>query len=503
MSAERKGTPKKSASRRWAPLVAGLLVPLAAFLLYLDTLAPTILPYDSGTLQTRAYVLGIGHPTGYPTFIMLGHLFTYLPFGDVAYRVNLSSAAYAASAALFAYLAGLRLVPDRRTLGGVLSAATGAMAFAVGPTLWSQAVITEVYTLNILFVAATVWALLLWRDSGRERHLLLAALLAGLAVTAHATSGLLLPSALLFILATRPRTLLRPALLARSVGAGLLGLLPYLYLPVRASMDPPMNYGDASTLGGLLFILGGGNFRGQMFAFGPTELPERLGLYRDLLTDQFSPFLLLAAAVGLIALVPRDRAALVLLGALGLGSLAYALEYDIPDIEAYFLPSYLVVALLVAAGLGYAVAAVGGLVARQSPEHAPFAESVILVPALLALALLVPKTHAAVDQSDNLASREIVESVVRETERDATVLGGYNLAATQYMQYVEGRRTDLLLVTANENQLVERTRAALEMGPAYLIQTEPRYTRTLQESGYGLEPLGDSLYRIGPSEGRP
>lgn len=499
MNAKRKGMPKNPAPRRWTPLAASLLVPLAAFLLYLDTLAPTVLPYDSGTLQTRAYVLGIGHPTGYPTFIMLGHLFTYLPFGDVAYRVNLSSAAYAAGAGLFAYLGGLRLVPNRRTWGGVLSAATGALAFAVGPTLWSQAVITEVYTLNILFVAATVWALLLWRGSGQDRHLLLAALLAGLAVTAHATSGLLLPSALLFILAARPRTLLRPALLAKAVGAGLLGLAPYLYLPIRASMNPPMNYGDASTAEGLLFILGGGNFRSQMFAFGPSELPERLALYRDLLNDQFSPFLLLAAAVGLIALVLRDRAALVLLGTLGLGSLAYALEYDIPDIEAYFLPSYLVAALLVAAGLGYAVAAIGGLVARRSPDHEHWEVPVILAPALLALALVVPETRAAADQSDNLASREVIESVVQETERDATILGGYNLAATQYMQYVEGRRTDLLLVTANENQLIERTRAALETGPTYLIQTEPRYIRRLEASGYSLEPLGESLYRIEPS----
>ena len=73
--------------------LAAFLVPL---LLYLDTLAPTVLTYDSGMLQTKAYTLGIGHPTGYPTFILLGKLFTYLPFGDVAYRVNLSSAVYAA-----------------------------------------------------------------------------------------------------------------------------------------------------------------------------------------------------------------------------------------------------------------------------------------------------------------------------------------------------------------------------------------------------------------------
>ncbi|MDQ3856168.1 MAG: DUF2723 domain-containing protein, partial [Chloroflexota bacterium] len=79
--------------------IVGLVVGASVFLLYLSTLAPTVLDRDPGRFQARAYVLGIGHPTGYPTYIMLGKLFTYLPVGDVAFRVNLSSAVYGAAAA--------------------------------------------------------------------------------------------------------------------------------------------------------------------------------------------------------------------------------------------------------------------------------------------------------------------------------------------------------------------------------------------------------------------
>jgi len=485
---------------RWLAVAAGLLVPALALILYVGTLAPTVLQYDSGTLQAKAYVLGIGHPTGYPTFILLGHLFTYLPFGDPAYRVNLSSATYAALSALLVYLAALRLVPGRRTLGGILAAATGALAFAFGPTLWSQAAITEVYTLNALFLAVTVYLLLLWRDGGRERHLLLAALFGGLAVTAHATSGLLLPSALAFVLLARPRTLRRPALLAKVVGAGLLGLLPYLYLPIRASMDPPMNYGEADTLRGFFFLLSGGNFRGQMFQFGPAELPERVDLYLDLLTDQFPLPLLLAAAVGLVVVLLRDRAALALLGVLALGTVAYALEYDIPDLAAYFIPSYLVAALLLSVGLGYVATAVGGLAERlaggSAPELAPLAAAVVLAPALLALALAVPGVRAEVDQSGNLDSRRLVEQTVRETERGATVVAGRDIAALQYMQSVERRRRDLRLSNANDAQLLDRTRAALARGTCYVVTRSPTQKRELREAGYDLEPVGEGLYRV-------
>ena len=83
--------------------------------LYAGTLAPTVLPYgapdtlDSPMLQAEVSVLGIGHPTGYPTYMMLTHLFTYLPIGDPASAINLASTVYGAAAVLVVYLAGLEL----------------------------------------------------------------------------------------------------------------------------------------------------------------------------------------------------------------------------------------------------------------------------------------------------------------------------------------------------------------------------------------------------------
>src|ERR671912_853464 len=107
-------------SDRTSPLRRGAALPgvaVAAFvrILYARTLAPTVLRYggadtlDSAMLQAGVSVLCIGHPTGYPTYMMLTHLFTYLPVGDPAYRVNLASAVYGVAAVLLMYLAGLRL----------------------------------------------------------------------------------------------------------------------------------------------------------------------------------------------------------------------------------------------------------------------------------------------------------------------------------------------------------------------------------------------------------
>ena len=106
---------RKKRHRKVGPALVGAGVSLFVFVLYLRTLAPTVLPYDSpalldvAMLQMQVCVLGITHPTGYPTYLMLSHLFTYLPLGDCAYRVNLASAAYAALAVLAVYAAGLLL----------------------------------------------------------------------------------------------------------------------------------------------------------------------------------------------------------------------------------------------------------------------------------------------------------------------------------------------------------------------------------------------------------
>ena len=142
-------------------LLGVLSVVLISFLIYLKTLAPTVLYYhptafpDSVVLQIQAIVLGIPHTTGYPTWVMLTHLFTYLPFGDLVYRTNLSSAVYASAAVLLVYLLCLRLT--RRAVPSCVA----ALLFGLSRDFWSQAVITEVYTLNALFVALAIFLFLL------------------------------------------------------------------------------------------------------------------------------------------------------------------------------------------------------------------------------------------------------------------------------------------------------------------------------------------------------
>jgi len=131
------------------------------FALYLRTLLPSVGVADTFEFQVVVPLLRVAHPTGYPLYVLLGKLFTLLPLGNVAWRVNLASAVFATAAVLVLYAIILRLT------GRWLPALLAALALAFSFTFWSQAIVAEVYALHNLLVAIILW-LLLGRPEARR-----------------------------------------------------------------------------------------------------------------------------------------------------------------------------------------------------------------------------------------------------------------------------------------------------------------------------------------------
>jgi hypothetical protein len=517
---------RKKRYRKIGTVLAGVGVALFVLVLYLRTLAPTVLYLesplllDAAMLQMQVCVLGITHPTGYPTYLIMSHLFTYLPFGDCAYRVNLASAVYAALAVLVVFAAGYLL--SRR----VAAAAAAALAFGVGGTLWSQAVIAEVYTLNALLVALTLLVLLLWRERRRDRYLLLCAFLVGLSMTNHLTSGLLLPASFLFVALVDWRKLVDARLALKGVGLFLLGLTPYLYLPIRAAMDPPFGSQNPTSLEGFWRIISGGNLRSGFFAFGPAELPERIIFYAAQLLSTFNWWLLAAGVVGLVTILTRDRAVALLLGFLFSGWLLFAIENNIPDIHLYFIPTYLVLALTMAVGLGLLLAEAEDLLARfpRIPKGAVLG---VLSVALLLLPLPgAGSAYARSDMSEDYRGREILEDVAENAKPNATIL--HHRSNLWYMVLVEKRRQDLTLVdpfyhnknisyadivwpadadlaTANRRYGTDdftgiaAAKKAAQKGPVYIFDRDDTYRSSFQEAGFRTAHVEGVLYELIPT----
>ena len=81
-------------SPRWFDLV----LVAGVFALYLLTLGTHVGRADTFEFQVVMPQLGIAHPTGYPLFILIGKVFSLLPLGSMAFRVNLLSAIFATAA---------------------------------------------------------------------------------------------------------------------------------------------------------------------------------------------------------------------------------------------------------------------------------------------------------------------------------------------------------------------------------------------------------------------
>ncbi len=120
------------------------------------TLMPGLGFWDTGEFQALGPVLGIAHPTGYPSYVLLLWLASVLlqPFGDPALRANLLSAVLVSGASALVAVAVIQVT--RRSAIGVVA---GAL-LAVAPIAWQNAVRADPHGLH-LFLAALLLVLLL------------------------------------------------------------------------------------------------------------------------------------------------------------------------------------------------------------------------------------------------------------------------------------------------------------------------------------------------------
>src|SRR5204863_6269538 len=128
------------------PLVAAVI----ALAVYVRTMFPGLgAGVDSAKFQYIGSVLGTAHPPGYPLYIGVSYLFSKLPIGTLAYRMNLLSAVCGAITCGLVYAIVRRLGPGR------IVAAAIALAMAFGRDMWAESLGAEVYTLAALLTALT------------------------------------------------------------------------------------------------------------------------------------------------------------------------------------------------------------------------------------------------------------------------------------------------------------------------------------------------------------
>ena len=185
--------------------VTAALVFAVATIVYLMTMAPTMSFWDCGEFIACTYIGGVPHPPGSPLFLILGHIFSFLPFGDHGWRINLISVFASGFTVMLTYLIIVHLVMEwkgeLKTKSdwylAIFSGVIGALTFAFTHSFWFNAVEAEVYASSMLFTALVIWLILVWAtkadEPGNERYLLLIAYLIGLAIGVHLLNLLAIP----------------------------------------------------------------------------------------------------------------------------------------------------------------------------------------------------------------------------------------------------------------------------------------------------------------------
>ena len=253
-----------------APLAGGAVLFLSVFGLYLSTLAPTVTFWDSGELIAAAYSLGVPHQPGYPLYCILGRSFSFIPFGNIAYRANLLSAVLAATTVYVVYATLLSIF--RRQDGGAGKAGlsdavlAGSLASLVAVTrlYWSEAVVAEVYAGAALFVALSIYMYVLSLEGtlSPARYVALSGLLFGLGVVNHMSHVLYLPALLITwgIVRGADTGGEKPPGIAAGVFFMLLGMSAYLYLPLRSAAGPALDIGHPGTWANFAWVVKWGGY---------------------------------------------------------------------------------------------------------------------------------------------------------------------------------------------------------------------------------------------------
>jgi hypothetical protein len=498
-------------------ILIALLAGIAALALYVRTLAPSLLWGDSAEFQTLSYTLGMTHPSGYMTQIMFGKLFTYIPVGNIAYRVNLMSAFFGALAVAATYL-------NVRLLGGwSIPALSAAILLTLTEGFWWRALLAESYA-PAAGMLATIWLLvLLWRTTRKWAFLFLAGLAGGLSLGIHSTVVLTSPSVLAFMALTARR---REDWFAAAGGALLGAALTFGFFLYLDHNNPPSSIYNTvyrtnlsafglqpeefdTPLKRFFAIFPANHFWSYYFSASATEILRRLGEYVSFF-PWWAMLLILFGAVTLL----REKLAeglYPLIAFLLIWGFAVTVSFSV------YREFYVPVAVIASVWFGIGASKLMSLLYRL-PTRSPALTRTVqyifmlllvvlplgharrdLVPAIISgYPLFVRRDHIypifARDKAINDARK-----VTNRVEENAIVFADWDkLYSYVYTAHIEDGRTDISFHEAwstEEEKLADSAIAYIDQN----LDTRPIYF-TIKMPGltdlYRVEEISDTLYRV-------
>ncbi len=431
----------------------------------------TISWYDSGEFGAVAWRLSISHAPGHPLHAITTHLSELLPFGDLAFRANLSSAIALVASGVFwcHFFLDIQKRDATPKLGQGLIAVFCALFYLLLPAIFVQGIRAEVYALQNLLNAAILCVAWKYFESRDRRLWVCLGFLFGLAGANHTFVAVsLLPVALVAMIAAWPG--IKSVIF--SIISGIFGLCLYAYLPIRATHGGEIGFGAPQTLREVLWHISGFEWLAEK---AHLSQPGDLGFY---LFSQFgvvvSAILMVLIAIALIRAVHEIRQSKIA-AVVGV-SICVVLLVSIlnrqridelnPDIGGYMAPALAALVTLACVG--------ANTIYETIQNHSRIFS--LAAPALIAVcvALAVPR----VDPGNRLESTT-ADRFARALFAEAPMEGGLVFSdyqsyfTTQALRAFEGTRPDVALVF--------RGRRNEPWHKARLMTQSPKYAQALTD----------------------
>jgi len=417
------------------------------FLVYLRTLAPGVYGFDSAELATGVYTQGIIHPTGYPLYLLIGKLFTFIPVRDIAYRLNLMSAFFGAMTVVMLFYV-INLVINNRGIAWI-----SAAIFGFSNYFWQMSLVAEVYTLHTALLAINLAIILYWDKTGNKHALILFSFLFGLSLTNHMSGILFAPGFAWIIARSRWWSWRNWQRILKMFLVFLLGLSIYLYLPLRAQSNTPLNYVstyyniDISSISGLLWLISGQAYRFFSFGYSLLELPQELIKFSAFLWRNFLGVGVILGLFGLVRLFKRNFNITLGLFMSFIATAVFYSNYRVMDKDTMFLAAYLIWAIFLSEGLQFFEKWFREKISVNLPNRYKYTGLVLLLLVFLPGLLL---NWQWVDMSKADSYSKFAQGIFIEAEHDALIIAPWSQAVVlEYGQIVNSQRPDIKLINSS------------------------------------------------------
>ncbi|MCX7797667.1 MAG: DUF2723 domain-containing protein [Melioribacter sp.] len=448
--------------KKYYPELIGILV----FVLYLFTLAPSVIQIDSGELAAVQSTLGIAHPTGYPLFTLIGFIFLKIPFPfSKIYQANMLAAIWCALSIVFfvktisivfdnlSFFSSSTLKSSKKQLSEARSNIRNVVLFvsifsgfflAFSKTFWFQSTSVEVYSLQVfLFNLIIYLSIKAYLNNGTVRWVYVGIVLA-LGFSNHMTTIFIVPLVVILFFDKEKfnKVALKKFLIMLAITFSII-LIIYSYLPIRAFTNPEINWGNPNNLENFLRHVSGKQY--QLWFFSSFKAAEKqLSYYLKNLPSEFGYVGLIVIIFGIINCYRKCNKIFYLLLITFLFSLFYSINYDIVDIDSYFLLTYIILSFFAAFGIKFFL---------ERLKKVMLSIPIILLIIFVVFVINYPKAN----QSDVYTFEDYTRAILSSVEPESIILTyqwDYFVSPSYYFQYAENFRRDVAVI---DKELLRRS----------------------------------------------